>query len=154
MTWKPHVTVAAVAERDGRFLVVEEEIRGRLVLNQPAGHLDPGESLLQAAVRETLEETAWHFQPHALTGVYRWVEPTRGVTFLRFCFAGTCDRQEPERTLDTGIRRALWLTRAELEAQGPRLRSPLVLRCLEDYQAGQRYPLDLLQDLGAGAEIR
>ncbi|HQU16407.1 MAG: NUDIX hydrolase [Chromatiales bacterium 21-64-14] len=154
MTWKPHVTVATLAERDGRFLVVEEEIRGRLVFNQPAGHLDPGESLVQAAIRETLEETAWHFQPRWLTGIYRWVEPSRSVTFLRFCFAGTCDRQEPGRTLDAGIHRALWLTRAELEAHGPRHRSPLVLRCLEDYQAGHRYPLELLQDLGDGAEIR
>jgi len=148
MIWKPHVTVAAVAERDGRFLLVEEEIEGRLVINQPAGHLDPGESLVDAAVRETLEETAWHFRPTALVGVYRWVNPENDATFVRFTFAGQVADHEPQRPLDKEIRRVLWLGPDELDARAESLRSPLVRRAIDDYRAGRRYPLDLLLDLG------
>jgi len=147
MIWKPHVTVAAVAERDGRFLLVEEEIEGRLVVNQPAGHLDPGESLVDAAVRETLEETAWHFVPQALIGVYRWVNPDNEATFVRFTFAGEVADHEPQRPLDKEIRRVLWLGIDELDARAGELRSPLVRRAIDDYRAGRRYPLDLLLDL-------
>ncbi len=147
MIWKPNVTVAAVVEREGRFLLVEEEADGRLVLNQPAGHLDEGESLLEACVRETLEETAWHFAPEHLLGVYRWPSPARGVTYLRFAFTGQLLRHEPGRALDEGIRRVLWLTREEIARESPRHRSPQVLRCIDDYLAGERYPLDLLKDL-------
>ena len=148
MIWKPNVVVAALAERDGRFLLVEEEADGALMLNQPAGHLDEGESLLAAVVRETLEETAWHFEPQALLGVYRWVHPERHVTYMRFAFAGRLLRHEPERALDDGIVRALWLTPDEIRAERARHRSPLIERCLDDYLSGTRYPLELLHDLG------
>jgi 8-oxo-dGTP pyrophosphatase MutT (NUDIX family) len=145
--WKPNVVVAAVVERDGRFLLVEERSEGQLVLNQPAGHLDDGESLLQAVVRETLEETAWHFEPQALLGVYRWRHPRKHITYMRFAFVGRVTRHEPQRALDDGIVRALWLTPDEIRAERERHRSPLIERCLGDYLAGQRYPLDLLKDL-------
>lgn len=149
MIWTPNVTVAAIVERDGRFLLVEEEADGALVLNQPAGHLDEGESLLEAVVRETLEETAWHFVPEALVGVYRWPHPAKGITYLRFAFAGQLLRHEPQRALDHGIVRVLWLTRAEAARQVHRHRSPQVLRCIDDYLAGERYPLASLKDLAA-----
>lgn len=147
MIWKPNVTVAAVVERDGRFLLVEEEADGALVLNQPAGHLDEGESLLQAVVRETLEETAWHIAPEALVGVYRWPHPTKPITYLRFAFTANALRAEPNGTLDKGIVRALWLTPDEIRREQRRHRSPQVERCIEDYLAGQRYPLSLIKDL-------
>lgn len=148
MVWKPHVTVAALAQDDtGRFLLVEERADGRTVLNQPAGHLEPGESLIEAVRRETLEETAHRFEPEALVGLYRWQDPRKGKTFLRATFLGRASAEETGRELDDGIIRALWLTRAEIEAQKDRLRSPLVWRCIEDREAGHRYSLDLLQDL-------
>lgn len=147
MIWKPNVVVAAVAERDGRFLLVEEEADGARVLNQPAGHLDEGESLLDAVVRETLEETAWHFEPQALLGVYRWVHPDKGVTYMRFAFAGRVTRHESNRKLDDGIVRALWLTPDEIRAERARHRSPLIERCVNDFLDGRRYPLSLIQDI-------
>ncbi len=147
MIWKPNVTVAAVAVRDGKHLLVEEMENDKLVLNQPAGHLDEGESLLAAVVRETLEETAWHFVPEFLIGVYRWPHPEKGVTYLRFAFAGHVTRHEPERTLDVGVVRAVWLTPQEIAQQAPRHRSPQVMRTLNDYLAGRRYPLDLLSEV-------
>lgn len=146
MPWKPHVTVAAVVERNGRFLIVEEVSDGQQVYNQPAGHLDEGESLIKAAVRETREETAWSFSPEALVGIYRWHNPDSNRTYLRVCFTGQCTSHDPSQPLDAGILRAAWLSRAELSASG-RLRSPLVLRCIDDYLAGTRYPLSLLSDL-------
>ena len=142
------MTVAAIAEQDGRFLLVEEEIDTRLVINQPAGHLDPGESLVEAVVRETLEETAWHFEPQALTGIYRCVNPASDATFVRFCFAGTCTTHEPHRALDKEIRRVLWLSLDDIHAEARRLRSPLVRRSIEDYLSGRRYDLSLLVELG------
>lgn len=148
MIWKPNVVVAAIAERDGKFLLVEEEADGRVVLNQPAGHLDEGESLLDAVVRETLEETAWHFEPQALLGVYRWPHPAKHTTYLRFAFIGQALRHEPERELDHGIVRAVWMTAAEIRAERARHRSPLIERCLNDFLAGQRFSLELLKDLG------
>jgi len=148
MIWKPNVVVAAIVERDGKFLLVEEEADGRLVLNQPAGHLDEGESLMDAVVRETLEETAWHLTPEALLGVYRWPHPTKAVTYMRFAFIGRVTRHEPGRPLDEGIKRALGLTPEEIRAERGRHRSPQVERCLDDYLAGQRFPLALLKDLG------
>jgi ADP-ribose pyrophosphatase YjhB (NUDIX family) len=148
MIWKPNVVVAAIVERDGKFLLVEEEAEDRLVLNQPAGHLDEGESLLNAVVRETLEETAWHFEPEALLGIYRWPHPTKSITYLRFAFIGHVTRHEPERTLDSGIVRAVWMSPEEIRAEKSRHRSPQVERCLNDYLAKQRYSLDLLKDLG------
>ena len=142
--WRPSVTVAAVIERGGRFLLVEEEVEGRRVLNQPAGHLDPGESLLAACRREVLEETAHHFAPRALVGVYRWHYAPKDVTFLRFCFCGEIERVEEGRALDTGIVAARWLSRDELLRRKERHRSPLVQKCIDDFLAGRRYPLELL----------
>lgn len=145
--WHPHVTVAALVERRGRFLLVEEQIEGRSVFNQPAGHLEQGEGLIDAVVRETLEETAGDFVPEAVVGVYRWVAPHSGATFLRLCFSGRCAGFDAQRPLDAGITGTAWLTRDELAQAGERLRSPLVLRCIDDYIAGARYPLQIIGDL-------
>ncbi|HYA37271.1 MAG TPA: NUDIX hydrolase [Candidatus Methylomirabilis sp.] len=148
MIWKPNVVVAAIVEREGKFLLVEEQADGRLVLNQPAGHLDEGESLMDAVVRETLEETAWHLVPESLLGIYRWPHPSKGITYLRFAFIGRVTRHESERALDRDIVRALWLTPEEIRSERARHRSPQVERCINDYLAGRRYPLELLRDLG------
>ncbi len=144
--WKPSVTVAAVIEQAGRFLLVEEHTPDGLRLNNPAGHLDPGESLLQAVVREVLEETACAFTPTHLVGVYlaRLQRGSEDITYLRFAFAGTVGPPEPGRALDTPIVRTLWLTPSEIEASRERHRSPLLWRCVQDHQAGRRYPLDAL----------
>lgn len=146
MSWPLHVTVASVIERDGRFLLVQESIRGQSVLNQPAGHLEPDESLVEAAVRETLEETAWHIEPKALVGIYRWKHP-RGDTFLRFCFTANLLQHEPGRSLDHGIEQVVWLSRDELQANAASLRSPLVLQCIDDYLAGIRIALSAIKDI-------
>ncbi|HUQ74791.1 MAG TPA: NUDIX hydrolase [Burkholderiales bacterium] len=143
MTWRPSVTVAAVMERGGRFLFVEERSSGRLVLNQPAGHLEPGESLIQACRREVLEETAHHFEPRALIGVYRWHYAPKDVTFLRLCFSGDVGDADPARKLDKEIVRLHWLTPAELEARKADHRSPLVQQCVADFLAGRRFPLEM-----------
>lgn len=146
--FRPSVTVAAVVERDGRYLLVEEHTPEGLRLNNPAGHLEPHESLQQGVVREALEETARHFVPEALVGVYlaRLQRPAAGgdVSYLRFAFCGTVGEPEPGRALDHGIVRCLWLTPAEIEASAARHRSPLVWRCVADHLAGRRYPLALL----------
>jgi 8-oxo-dGTP pyrophosphatase MutT (NUDIX family) len=142
MAFNPEVTVAAVVERDARFLLVEERISGRLVLNQPAGHLEDRETLLDAVIRETREETAWRFAPSALVGTYLWRSPDAGRTFLRFAFCGTVDDFREGQALDVGIVRTVWLTHEHLLAQQARLRSPLVLRCIDDYLLGRRQPLD------------
>jgi 8-oxo-dGTP pyrophosphatase MutT (NUDIX family) len=147
MIWTPHVTVAAIVERDGRFLLVEEETNQGPALNQPAGHLDENESLTAAVIRETLEETAWHFRPDALLGVYRWLSPQNRITYLRFAFTGELLRHEPQRPLDTGILRAVWMTPEEIRLSVDRHRSPQVMRCVEDYLAGIRHPLAALRDL-------
>jgi 8-oxo-dGTP pyrophosphatase MutT (NUDIX family) len=141
------ITVAAVVVRDGRFLLVEERVGGRLVLNQPAGHLEDRETLVEAAIRETREETAWRFHPEALVGTYLWRNPLNGRSFLRFAFSGQVDDHRAGQPLDTGIARALWLSPAELEAQPARLRSPLVMRCIEDFLHGRRQPLDSVSEL-------
>jgi len=146
MVWKPHVTVAAIVERDGKFLLVEEETNDGLRLNQPAGHLEANESLLAAASRETLEETAYTFTPDTLTGVYRWMRPQGDITYLRFAFAGQIGKHDPARKLDDGIVRTVWMSHQELIDSATRHRSPLVLRCVEDYLAGKRYPIELLSD--------
>jgi len=142
MPWNPEVTVAAVVQREGRFLLVEERISGRLVINQPAGHLEDGETLEAAVIRETREETAWRFTPRALVGTYLWRNPDNGRSFLRFAFCGEADDHRPRQSLDQGIVRALWLSEAELRAQQLRLRSPLVMRCIEDFLGGARHPLE------------
>ena len=146
--WKPSVTVAAIIERDGRFLLVEEHTLEGLRLNNPAGHLDPGESPLQAVVREALEETACVFTPDRLVGVYlsRFQRPatSEDVTYLRFAYGGTVGEADPTRALDDGIVRTLWMTLDELRAGRERHRSPLVLRCIEDWLAGRQHPLDLV----------
>ena len=146
--WKPNTVVAAIIEDNGKFLMVEETSGSKAVYNQPAGHLDEGESLLNAVVRETLEETAWHFEPEAITSIYRWPNPENGSTYLRFCFCGKTTRHEPERGLDDGILRALWLDRDELIANPGKLRSPMVITAIDDYLAGIRHPLTLVTDLG------
>lgn len=146
--WKPSVTVAAVIERDGRFLLVEEQTADGVRLNQPAGHLDPGEAIVAGAARETLEETAFAFTPTQLVGVYLWrTEAPAGdepTTYLRFAFSGELGAQEPGRTLDHDILRTLWLTREEIAGRCAEHRSPLVQRCIDDYLRGDRYPLELL----------
>ena len=145
--WKPNVTVAAIIEREGRFMLVEEHTSEGLRLNNPAGHLDCGESPAQACVGGTLEETAYGFTPRALVGIYLSRQQSCGghdTTYLRFAFCGELGAHEPDRVLDTGIVRALWLTADEIRASSARHRSPLVLQCLEDYLTGQRYPLDLV----------
>jgi 8-oxo-dGTP pyrophosphatase MutT (NUDIX family) len=142
--WRPSVTVAAVIERDGRFLLVEEEANGKIVLNQPAGHLDPGESLVDACARETLEETAHRFTPQSLVGIYRWVYAPEGVTYFRFAFAGRVDGVEQGRALDREILRLHWFTPEEVRARTHQHRSPLLQRCIDDYLAGRRFPLDVI----------
>ncbi|BCL74317.1 NUDIX hydrolase [Jeongeupia sp. HS-3] len=151
--WKPNATVAAVIERDGKFLLVEERILGEKRLNQPAGHVEHGESILAAAVRETLEETAHHFVPTSLVGVYQWSPPQQPeLTYLRFAFAGDVTGVEPARALDDGIEAAVWLSRDEIVARAGEHRSPLLLACIDDYLAGKRYPLELLRDFDRSPE--
>lgn len=144
-SWKPNVTVAAVIERDGRFLMVEEETAEGLRFNQPAGHLEEGESLVHAAIRETLEETAYPFVPEYLVGVYQWPRPQGDITYLRFAFGGTVGEERDGQALDDGIVRALWMTVDELRASRDRHRSPLIVQCVEDWLAGRRYGLELLR---------
>src|SRR5579859_5813046 len=146
MVWKPDVTVATIVEREGRFLLVEEQTERGLLLNQPAGHLEPGESIIASTVRETLEETAWEFTPEHLVGVYRWRASHSAVSYLRFAFCGRLGAHHAGRALDTGIVRALWLSPDQIRTGRDRHRSVLVVRCLEDYLAGKRAPLDLLVD--------
>lgn len=144
--WKPNVTVASVVERDGRFLLVEEETADGLRFNQPAGHVEFGESLVEGAVRETLEETAHIFVPEFLVGVYQWTVPGGDLTYLRFAFGGRVEGEVAGRALDAGIVRAVWLTPDELRDCRARHRSPLVLQCMEDWIAGRRFALDLIRD--------
>jgi len=146
--WKPSATVAAIIERDGRYLLVEEHTPEGLRLNNPAGHLDPGESPEQGVARETLEETAFTFTPTALVGIYlsRFQRPAAGedITYLRFAYCGELGDFDPQRSLDTGIVRTLWMTPEEVRASADRHRSPLVMRCIEDHLAGQRHPMQLV----------
>lgn len=148
--WKPSVTVAAIIERDGRFLLVEEETAEGLKLNNPAGHLDPGESPLEGCAREALEETTHRFRPTALVGVYlsrlqrSAADGIEDITYLRFAFCGELGEVQAGCQLDQGIVRTLWLTPDEVRASAARHRSPLLLRCMEDYLRGQRFPLEMI----------
>ncbi|MEJ5895381.1 NUDIX hydrolase [Aquabacterium sp. G14] len=146
--WKPNVTVAALIERDGRFLLVEEETSDGLLLNNPAGHLDPGESPLEGVIRETLEETARAFTPEGFVGLYmsrfRRTRTGEDITYLRLAFCGSVGEADPNLQLDEGIVRTVWMTPDEIRACPERHRSPLLLECLESYLAGQRYPLEIL----------
>ena len=145
MPWYPHVTVATIVERDGKFLCVEEHNScGQLVINQPAGHLDPDETLIEAAIRETREETAWEVSIDGVIGFYLYTTPHSGTTYMRCCFAATALTHYPDEPLDTGIERALWLSREELQQRDNQLRSPLVVQCIEDYQNRPLLPLDIL----------
>ena len=147
MTWLAHTTVATIVEREGLFLMVEENDAGRLVFNQPAGHLEETESLFEAAIRETLEETAWLVEPTSLIGIYHYPAPN-GATYIRFCFAATALKEEAGRVLDEGILATHWLPAETILAPDFTARSPLVARCLRDYLQGARYPLALLYHHG------
>jgi 8-oxo-dGTP pyrophosphatase MutT (NUDIX family) len=143
--WAPHVTVTAIVHHEGKFLLVEEIVNGKSVINQPAGHLENNESLEEAVIRETLEETRWDFVPSYISGLYRWVHDN-DETYLRFCFVGDVTKEHKELKLDTGIEQAVWLTEKEVR-EHKRLRSPLVLKSIEDYLSGHKYPLSLIQDI-------
>ncbi|MEC7378080.1 MAG: NUDIX hydrolase [Pseudomonadota bacterium] len=146
MTWTPHATVAVVVEDEsGRFLMVEERSNGRVVFNQPAGHIEEDEAILDAVRRETLEETGWQVEPIHFLGIYTYKAPANGVTYYRFCYAARAREHITER-LDDGIIAAHWLSLEEIRNLGRKLRSPLVLRCIEDYRNGRRYPLEVVVD--------
>jgi 8-oxo-dGTP pyrophosphatase MutT (NUDIX family) len=145
MILRPDLTVAAIVEREGQFLLVEERVSNRMVFNQPAGHVEKGEQFIDAVVRETLEETAWTFHPEALVGIYFWEQPGRPRSFLRAAFCGRVSGHDPARRLDRGIERAVWLTREQVVARSARLRSPMVLSCIDDYLEGARYPLEVIR---------
>lgn len=147
MTWKPHVTVAAIIEEKNHYLLVEERVDDEIVINQPAGHLEENEDLLNAVIRETREETAHRFKPEHVVGVYLWQHPQNKETFLRISFSGVSTGHCPDEELDEGILRAVWLTREELLNSGKKLRSPMVLQGIDDHIAGKRYPLELIQNL-------
>jgi ADP-ribose pyrophosphatase YjhB (NUDIX family) len=146
VSWQPHITVATVVEHEGKFLFVEEFKAGRHVFNQPAGHLEANETITQAALRETLEETAWEVELTGVVGIYLYTAPSNGVTYQRICFAAHPVRHHQGRALDSDIVRAAWLTRDELLAEPSRWRSELVPRCLDDYLKGPLHSLDLLRD--------
>ena len=140
MIWKPNVTVAAVIERDGHFLVVEEESADGPVINQPAGHLEENESLETAVIRETLEETGYEFSPTALIGSFLWQNPANNITYFRVTYTGVVSDEPVSSTLDEGIIRTLWMTRSQLEEQQARLRSPIILQTIDQYLLGKTYP--------------
>ncbi|QSP93601.1 NUDIX hydrolase [Marinobacter salinisoli] len=146
MTWKPHATVAVIIEDDqGRFLLVEEISNGKVVFNQPAGHIEEDEAVLDAVRRETLEETGWRVEPEYFLGVYTYKAPANGATYYRFCYSARALTQETDE-LDTGIIAAHWLDLESVRSLGDRLRSPMVLQCIEDYRKGRRFPLDVVVD--------
>lgn len=145
MVWKPHVTVAAVIESEGRFLLVEEHTASGLKFNQPAGHLEENESLIEAVKREVFEETAWQFEPEALVSIQLWRRNPKQSSYLRYCFTGHCHSHDPHHPLDDGIIATHWLSPEEIRAQAKRMRSPLVPIAVDEYLKGERYPLSLLK---------
>jgi NADH pyrophosphatase NudC (nudix superfamily) len=147
MIWKPHATVAAVIENEGKFLLVEELIHGERLYNQPAGHLEDKESFTEATIREVFEESAWKFTPAGVIGVYLWRHPDNGETFLRVALHGECSDHQPEQALDDGIQGTVWKTRDEIARLDKMLRSPLVLECIDDYLNGASYPLSMLRQI-------
>ena len=151
MIWKPNVTVAAVLEREGRFLLVEEETDDGIRFNQPAGHLECREALTDAVIREVLEETGRTIVPESLVGIYNWRNEAKDITYIRFVFSGRITHHDTVRALDQGIVATHWLSFDEIVARQALLRSPMVLRCIEDYRAGKRYPLDLITHYASGA---
>ncbi len=144
MRWKPNVTVAAIVECDQKFLLVEENADNHIVFNQPAGHLEKDESLIDAVKREVLEETAWEFIPQAIVGFYMYPDQHSDITYLRLCFSGTCENHHPEQALDDGIIQAVWLNKEEIKENEDKMRSPMVTQCIDDYLSGKKYPLDLI----------
>lgn len=144
--WTPHITVATIVEQDGKLLCVEEFSSGRKVINQPAGHVERGESILQAAVRETLEETGYHVEPSHVVAIQRWHKPHSHHTYFRFVIAAQVIQYDPKQILDDGIIRPLWLSRDDITKNTIKLRSPLVYKTIDSYLAGERYPLSLLKD--------
>lgn len=145
--WKPNATVAAIVEQDGQFLLVEERTSRGNRFNQPAGHLEDNETITQAVIRETLEETAYDFQPQALLGIYHWKHSHNNTTYLRFAFIGTVGTHYPEQALDDGIIRAVWMTIDEIREKQDLMRSPQVLTCFEDYIANKQHPLTTITHL-------
>ena len=143
--WTPHATVATIVEQEGKFLMVEEIALGEQVINQPAGHMEAGETVVEAAVRETLEETGWHVEPEGLVGLYIYTSPANGVTYHRYCLFGRALRFDPDATLDDGIIGPVWMTIDELRASNA-LRSAMGLTCAEDYLQGKRYPLSVITE--------
>jgi len=146
MCWTPHATVATVVERDGRFLMIEEVSSGRVVLNQPAGHLEENELFADAALRETMEESGWQVELKYLIGLYAYKSPNSKITYHRLCFAADAVEHHPDRPLDDGILRTLWMTRDEIAENPERLRSQTVLQCIDDYLAGKHYPMDFVNE--------
>jgi len=144
---RPVTTVATIVERNGAFLLVEEQTSAGVRINQPAGHLEAGETLVAAAIRETLEETGYHVAPTALIGIYRWQAPVTGATFIRFAYAADVISHEPQRALDEGILRAFWLSHDDLLASRGRHRSPLVLRCVDDFRSGIKRSVNFVTEL-------
>ncbi len=147
MRWNPHVTVATVVSREEQFLCVKEHSRKGEVINQPAGHWEKGETLIEAAQRETLEETGWHVSISHLISVYQWQHPEKDETFLRFCFAANCLEHEPTRELDPAIISVCWLSYKQLLDARPAWRSPMVLRCIDDFISGRNHSLDLFESV-------
>jgi len=147
MQWMPHATVAAIVEDNGKFLLVEETTDRGNRFNQPAGHLEDNESLIEAVIRETLEETAYTFKPEFLLGVYHWKHEHNDTTYLRFAYIGSVSKHQPNLALDEGIIRAVWMTIDEIRSNAALMRSPQVLTCIEDYLNGQQFPLSVVTHL-------